>query len=498
MSRFFICAWLYYNKNMKCHPMIIASAFLLFSCTNGADRQSTNPTTTSSTEKATTSSVLSSEEASSQKEASSSPSVEQKDPMGEPYIGRQYYLNHIGDIYSAWNSYRGDGVTIAVIDVGFNPYHEDFSYEDGTSKVSPKSAAFHFDGTKVVKTEGIQAVENMVESHGTFCAGVAAAAVNGKGVAGVAPNASLLLIKVDSHTSSISEAFRYAADCGAKVVTISIGAYNNDPKGELNGDIAHLYEIFDAPVAYCRSKGTVVVSAGGNGGKGNATEYTYPGATTGVIGVGGLAANSSGEIWEGSSYNSSSKYQFCDVFAPSDMMFGCCNYLDGTKYDGGWDGTSFASPQVAGIAALYFQKYPSKTPADFENALFKSCHKITTSQIATADQLGYGRVDVGALLGVTAPASIKVSVTASWQNVNCYAWNLEQQAEMRPWPGEAMKKENGKFVLTINPNQYDSIIFSNPDSVDQTVDLLSSSFASGKSYVIGDLKERSRTVGSYR
>ena len=42
-------------------------------------------------------------------------------PLDEPYIGRQYYLNHIGDIYSAWKSYTGKGVTIAVIDVGFKP-----------------------------------------------------------------------------------------------------------------------------------------------------------------------------------------------------------------------------------------------------------------------------------------------------------------------------------------------------------------------------------------
>ncbi len=486
---------------MNAKPLLISSFFLLFSCSNGQSAETTQATTT---EELTQTAISSSQTTSVYSEtissaASSSAPAAQRDPMGEPYIGRQYYLNHIGDIYSAWNQYRGDGITIAVIDVGFNPYHEDFSYEDGTSKVSLKSSAFSYDGSKVTRTEGLKAVENMAESHGTFCAGVAAAALNGKGVAGIAPNASLLLLKTDAQPQSIVEAFHYAADCGARVVTISIGSYNNDPYGDLHGDLSHLYEIFDEPVAYCRNKGTVVISAAGNGGgSAKATEYTFPGGTTGVIGVGGLAANSSGEIWEGSSYNSSSQYQFCDVFAPSDMMFGCCNYLDGTKYDGGWDGTSFASPQVAGIAALYFQKYPSKTPADFENALFKSCHKITTSQIATADQLGYGRVDVGALLGVTAPASIKVSVTASWQNVNCYAWNLEQQAEMRPWPGEAMKKENGKFVLTINPNQYDSIIFSNPDNVDQTVDLLSSSFASGKSYVIGDLKERSRIVGSYR
>ena len=483
---------------MKTRFLIFSAVSLLFSCSSGQETS----TATTSAELTTVSSsevVSSSEQVTTNSvQESSSTEIAQKDPMGEPSIGRQYYLNHIGDIYSAWNQYRGDGVTIAVIDLGFNPYHEDFTYEDGTSKVSEKSAAFSFDGSKVTKTEGLKAVENMVESHGTFCAGVAAAGINGKGVAGIAPNASLFLLKVDGQPQSICEAFRYASDCGARVITISIGSYNDNPYGDLNGDLSHLYEIFDAPVAYCRSKGTVVVSAAGNGGKDNPNEYTYPGATTGVIGVGGLAANSSGEIWEGSSYNSSRQYQFCDVFAPSDMMYGCCNYLDGTKYDGGWDGTSFASPQVAGMAALYFQKFPGKTPADFENALFSSSHPITTSQIAREDQLGYGRVDVGKLLSAETPTSVTLRVSSSWSSVNCYAWNLDKQIEISSWPGKAMKKENGAFSLTINPIVYDSIIFSNGSGDGQTVDILSSSFASGKTYLIGSLKERSLLVGSYR
>ena len=47
----------------------------------------------------------------------------------------------------------------------------------------------------------------MGESHGTFCAGVAAAAVNGKGVAGIAPDASLLLLKTDLKPKSIAKTF---------------------------------------------------------------------------------------------------------------------------------------------------------------------------------------------------------------------------------------------------------------------------------------------------
>ena len=145
-----------------------------------------------------------------------------------------------------------------------------------------------------------------------------------------------------------------------------------------------------------------VISAAGNGGlMGSSTSvrerYTYPGATTGVIGVGGLAGNSSDKMWDGTSYNHSvpnySKYEdmFCDVFAPSDYMFGCVNH-SGKKYEGiteHWQGTSFASPIVAGIAALYFEKNPNNSVTKFEHDLYSACY-----QFGEPSRTGYGRVDV--------------------------------------------------------------------------------------------------------
>ena len=321
----------------------------------------------------------------SSEEIVSSEEQNQPNPMNEPYIARQYYLNHIGDIYSVWKQYRGKGITIAVIDVGFLPTHEDFYFEDGTSKVSEKSASFVTKGSTTTTSVGIDKVVNEGESHGTFCAGVAAAGLNGKGVIGIAPEASLLLLKTDLKPKSIAAAFRYAADNGAKVVTISIGSYYNYG-GDLVDDGSDLGTVFDAPVKYCVDKGVAVISAGGNGGlDGQPTEFTFPGCVDNVIGVGGLAANKSSEIWEGSSYNSSPAYQSIDVFAPADMMFGCCHY-GGKKYDSGWNGTSFASPIVAGMAALYFEKNPNNSVAQFTTDLFSSCHKITTSSIARSEE----------------------------------------------------------------------------------------------------------------
>ena len=417
--------------------------------------------------------------------------------MDEPYIGRQYYLNNIGNIFDCWKQYRGDGVTIAVIDGGFNPDHEDFTFGDGSSKVTATSGGFTTTGSQTSFQKGKQYATDLGDSHGSFCAGVAAAGINGKGVVGVAPNASLMLLKTDKKPKSIVEAFKYAADNGAKVITISIGSYY-DYGGDLVNDGSDLSTVFNSAVAYCRNKGTVVVSAGGNGGlESKPTEWTFPGATTGVIGVGGLAANSEGEIWSGSSYNSAPQYAFCDVFAPADMMYGCCHY-DGKKYDGGWNGTSFASPQVAGLAALYFQKNPSATVAQFESALYASCHKITTSEIATSSQLGYGRIDAAKLLGI--PASGQVSVKASstsWSTCYCYAYNLETGQKNAPWPGVAMTKSNGVFTANIDSSKYNKILFAQSSSGSKSVDLSVSSFRDGHKYVLESLTEVGAIVGSY-
>ena len=499
---------------MKKHPtLFLLCGALLVSCgapsvssssearsseaLSNEDISSVTPSSSSSKPAETSSKPAESSNLDPSSEESSIPPRQELDPMGEPMVGRQYYLNHIGDVYGAWQKYRGRGVTIAVIDVGFNPDHEDFFYADGTSKVSDKSASFVTTGTKTSTLVGKDKVVNMGESHGTFCAGVAAAAANGKGVTGVAPEAGLLLLKTDLKPRSIAQAFRYAADNGARVITISIGSYYNYG-GDLIDDGSDLGTVFDEPVKYAYDKGVAVISAGGNGGlDGMPTEYTFPGCVDHVIGVGGLAANSSTEIWTGSSYNSSSKFQSIDVFAPADMMYGCCHY-DGKKYDGGWNGTSFASPTVAGMAALYFEAFPTKKAADFEKALFGSCHKITTSSIATADQLGYGRVDVGKLLSLSSSGNVTAKIKANWSSGYAYVWNSVTGNSLSAWPGKALTKSGSAFSVTIDSGKYDSVIFTQTKDGPQTVDLSVNSFLTGKTLdLTSAAKECNALVGAY-
>lgn len=421
--------------------------------------------------------------------------------MNETLIGRQYYLNHIGDIFSTWKEYRGRGVTIAVIDSGFDTTHEEFVNVDGTSKISEYSAYIKNTNGTISTQVGVNYVHDLSDSHGTFCAGVAAAALNGKGVIGVAPMAELLLLRVDKKPKSIAEAFKYAADHGAKVITISIGSYY-DYEGDLVNDGSDLSKVFDDAVAYARSKGVVICSAAGNGGGYRPTEYTYPGAVNNIIGCGGLASNSNGEVWSGSSYNSSPQYQFVDVFAPSENMYNICNYMNGSTrvtYDGGWEGTSFSSPIVAGLAALYFEKYPTRNVINFENDLYSSCHKITTAYIDSS-HLGYGRVDVSALLGIKNSDTVTLTVSTNWSNTYLYAWNsdISLEKEIASWPGVKIASQPGATTYNIKLSDYDCVIF-NDGNTRKSVDLLASSFIDGSAYYISSTSptESGAYVGSY-
>lgn len=423
--------------------------------------------------------------------------VDKLDPRSEPYFSNQYYLNHIGDIKTVWDSYRGNGVTVAVIDGGFKYNHEDFYDKDGNSKASSKSAYFYTSGSNTTTQVGPQyVVGGDAENHGTFCAGVVGAALNNKGVVGIAPECTLMLLKTDLKPKSINAAFKYASDNGAKVITISIGSYS-DYNGDLVNDGSNLTTIFNDAVSYCRNKGTVVVSAAGNGGPSECnrpTEPTYPGATIGVIGAGGLAANSSSDIWTGSSYNGSTT--FCDVFAPSAGMFGMCTHTS-TGYDGDWKGTSFASPIVAGIAALYFEKYPTNTVTQFENDLYNSCLAMDEPS-----KTSHGAVDVAKTLGITASSeNITIKVKSSWSSMNAYLWNLRTQQEYTSWPGVNMSKSGDIYSISINPYQYPNIIFSTNSGQTQTVDILTT-FLKDKIYNLSSgnaisIDGNSRWIGRY-
>ena len=132
---------------------------------------------------------------------------------GDQYAGRLWGLQKVR-AETAWSSGTGDGITVAVVDSGVDPNHEDLR-------------ANIVEGYDFVADDADPRDE---EGHGTHVAGiVAAVANNGIGVAGVAPKAKIMPVRVldadgSGSLSDIEAGVQWAVAHGAKVVNLSLGA----------------------------------------------------------------------------------------------------------------------------------------------------------------------------------------------------------------------------------------------------------------------------------
>lgn len=394
-------------------------------------------------------------------------------PTSEPHINQQLHtLSPLGDIYSVWDYYRGDGVKVAVIDTEFRITHEDFYFSNGKTKITDDSAYLYKSGNNVqIQVGRTQAgIRDEGDWHGTMCAGLLGAAVNKKGTTGIAPNCSLMLLKVDRSPEVIAKAFEYAADNGAKVVSISLGQYPSS-SGASYGDIRFpagfdLTTAFQNSINYAYNKGVTIVSAVGNDFK---TTLTYPAGCDNVIGAGGLAVGSMTNLWheggEGSNYNGNKVY--VDCFAPSAGI-----YTPGGQSDQGYmdgpnaKGTSFSAPIIAGAAALYFDKYPNATNKDFERDLANSCKDI--SSFNQNKNTGWGALNIGELLKINEDKKAlefepstqilskgtKLKITNNSSNFKTYhVWGMKFALEYSYMDFENyLYNELGSRILTSNYN----------------------------------------------
>jgi membrane-anchored mycosin MYCP len=229
-----------------------------------------------------------------------------------------------------WQSTRGEGVKVAVIDSGVNIANrqltEAVDAAHSIDLVDPKG-----DGT------------NDPVGHGTEVAGIIAARpAPSTGFVGLAPGARIISIRQadEDGTGTVPHlvtALQRAVAAGARVINISQDATSSSP------------ELENAIKAAVRADVVIVASAGNDGGDGKA-RATYPGAYPGVLAVGASDRNN-----ERASFSQAG--EFVGVAAPGvDML--------STVPGGGQcvdNGTSFAAPYVAGVATLIRAKHPKWT-----------------------------------------------------------------------------------------------------------------------------------------
>ena len=259
----------------------------------------------------------------------------------DPYYKHQWHLDQI-QMPHAWQRSRGEGVVVAVIDTGV-------AYRtDGRFRIAPDLEGTRFvPGRDLVDNDDTPDDEH---GHGTHVAGtVAQATNNGVGVAGVAPGAAIMPIRVlDARGGGtwgrVAAGIRWAADHGADVMNLSLGG--GTPSRAIAAAIAHAHR-----------KGVVVVVAAGNTGRGR---VQYPAAHRFAFAVGAVRYDETLSFY--SSYG-----RHLDIVAPGGDLRVDQNgdgrpdgVLQNTilprnpsRHDYlAFQGTSMAAPHVAGVAAL--------------------------------------------------------------------------------------------------------------------------------------------------
>jgi len=285
----------------------------------------------------------------------------------------------------AWQTTKGAGTTVAVLDTGVDDQHPDLK-----GHVLPGKDLIGF---------GAGRGDRPWARHGTAMAGIVAGSGHGsgggEGVMGVAPKAQILPVRViledgdpqrakarSTRGGALAKGIRWAADHGADVINLSLGD---------DSASAHPEPAEDAAVQYALRKGSVVVASAGNGGdKGD--RVSYPAAYPGVIAVTAVDRYGSRAAF-------STRRWYATVAAPGvDVVIADPD----KRYYEGW-GTSAAAAFVSGAAALVRSAHPDLSPRQIRQLLEQTARSRPSS--GHSDELGAGVVDAAA--AVKAAAKVK-------------------------------------------------------------------------------------------
>lgn len=303
----------------------------------------------------------------------------------DPMFAQQWGL-HRTEVPRAWEIARGSSeIIVAVIDEGVELSHPDLLLHPQSWNATNDTP----DGSPT-------------GNHGTACAGIIGAQMdNAQGVAGAAAGVRIMAIATATWADvDIAEGLYFAADNGARIVSMSFGVYAS--WGFWDFDLVR-----DA-LQYAHNQGLVLIAASGNEDMATAR---FPGSDSRTLCVGGSnrsderkrVGDSSSENWWGACFGPS-----VDVVAPCLEMpttdrLGGAGYSANDYYDS-FNGTSSATPLVAGIAGLILSLRPNLTNVEVRRIIESSCDKISPSLYSYAhdnakpsgtwnNEVGYGRVN---------------------------------------------------------------------------------------------------------
>ncbi|MBD2491445.1 S8 family peptidase [Aulosira sp. FACHB-615] len=272
----------------------------------------------------------------------------------------------------AWNNgYTGKGVVVAVIDTGVDYNHEDLKNNIWTNTKEIAGNGIDDDGNGYVDdVRGWNFVNNNNNTldqngHGTHVSGTIAGEKNSYGVTGIAYNAKIMPVKVLNESGSgsynaIANGIYYAVNNGANVINLSLG-----------GNFSN--RTLQNAVEYANSKGVVVVMAAGNDG-GSQPNYPARYANNTGIAVGAVDRNNNLANFS----NRSGTNELAYVTAPGVDVY---STVPNNQY-ASYNGTSMATPHVAGVVALMLSANRSLTPTQVRQIITETAGNNT--QAATA------------------------------------------------------------------------------------------------------------------
>lgn len=314
----------------------------------------------------------------------------------DPLFSKQWGMIDNG-VQNAWKIFPGQKIIVAVIDTGVDYTHEDLlpnmwrnekeipnnNIDDDNNGYIDDIVGWDFlsNDSKpydLASSDLGDIMRGGNPGHGTHCAGnVAARGNNGKGIAGVNPNAQIMALRFigdeGGTTAGAVSAIRYAVDNGAKVLSNSWGSEGEDPN-----DAAENQALKDA-IQYAQDHGVLFIAAAANSGRNNDTDpkRAFPASYPNDIIVSVAAIDSKDKLAGFSNYGATT----VDLGAPGVKIFSTVpqNRYQDTVIElmgATWDGTSMACPHVAGAAALYWSSHPEKTWQEVKAALLTSAKKI--------------------------------------------------------------------------------------------------------------------------
>ena len=342
-------------------------------------------------------------------------------PNDSRYNEQWQYFEATGglNLPSAWDTSQGSGVVVAVIDTGYLP-HADLAANilPGYDMISDRDIAQDGNGRDADASDNGDwepagacysgSPSTNSSWHGTHVAGSIAAITNNSiGVSGVAYNAKVVPVRVlgrcGGYTSDIADGMIWAA--GGSVAGVPANA---NPAQVLNlslGGSGNCSNTTQNAINTARSLGATVVVAAGN--ENSNASNSNPANCNGIVTV--AATNRSGGRAYYSNYGA-----VVDVAAPGgEMSGGSANGILSTLNSGRttpstdsyafYQGTSMATPHVAGVVALLYQANPAITPDQVESTLKSTARSFP----ASCNQCGSGIVDaataVASVAGVTPP-----------------------------------------------------------------------------------------------